>query len=32
LEAKVPVEQIVGGWKSDLSAFEAMRKKYLLYK
>jgi uncharacterized protein YbbC (DUF1343 family) len=32
LDAKVPAEQIVAGWKADLAAFEAMRRKYLLYK
>ena len=32
LEAKVPVEQIVASWKADLAAFEAMRRKHLLYK
>ena len=32
LEAKAPAEQIVAGWKADLAAFEAMRRKYLLYK
>jgi uncharacterized protein YbbC (DUF1343 family) len=32
LDAKVSAEQIVAGWKVDLAAFEAMRRKYLLYK
>jgi uncharacterized protein YbbC (DUF1343 family) len=32
LEAKAPAEQIVAGWKPDLTAFEAMRRKYMLYK
>lgn len=32
LEAKVTADQIVAGWKADLAAFEAMRRKYLLYK
>jgi len=32
LEAKVVPEQIVAGWKENVPAFEAMRRKYLLYK
>jgi uncharacterized protein YbbC (DUF1343 family) len=32
LEANAPAEQIVAGWKADLAAVEAMRRKYLLYK
>lgn len=32
LEAKAPAEQIVASWKAELAAFEAMRRKYLLYK
>ncbi len=32
LEANAPAEEIVAGWKADLAAFEAMRRKYLLYK
>lgn len=31
LEDKASAEQIVAGWKADLTAFEAMRRKYLLY-
>ena len=32
LEAKVAADQIVAGWKAELAVFEAMRRKYLLYK
>jgi uncharacterized protein YbbC (DUF1343 family) len=32
LEVNAPAEQIVVGWTADLAAFEAMRRKYLLYK
>ena len=32
LEASVPPKQIVAGWKTDLAASEAIRRKYLLYK
>jgi uncharacterized protein YbbC (DUF1343 family) len=32
LEANAPAEETVAGWKAGLAAFEAMRRKYLLYK
>jgi uncharacterized protein YbbC (DUF1343 family) len=32
LKAGTPVEQIIAGWGPQLSAFEALRRTYCLYK
>lgn len=32
LQESTPPDQIVGGWSSDLSSFDAVRRKYFLYK
>jgi len=32
LQEGVPATEIVKGWDTDLKAFEAIRRKYLLYK
>jgi len=32
LQAAVPPDQIVANWSADLASFEALRRKYFLYK
>jgi hypothetical protein len=32
LQAGTPSDQIAAGWTNDLSAFDAVRRKYFLYK
>jgi hypothetical protein len=32
LQEAAPPDQIVGSWSSDLSSFDAVRRKYFLYK